>query len=102
MRRLMIVYTLVEGTDEHQAIEALQKTQEQLPEGAFQQLCRRNEKDMDQQLRWMPFGDLVQIIDFQKASEAENFDDSSAAIAQRRRCRGMFSNSAAISCTVVD
>lgn len=101
MRRLMIVYTLTKDTDEHQAIEALQKTQNNLPEGAFQQLCRRTEKGMDEQLRWMPFGDLVQIIDFPLASQAEDFDNSDAAKEQRKRCRGMFSNTAAISCTLV-
>ena len=101
MTRLMIVYTLKEGTDERRAIEELEKTRDELPEGAFLEICRRSEPGMDAQLRWMPFGDLVQIMNFPHAWQAQEFDDSEAYESQNRRTKGFFSNIASVSCTVV-
>lgn len=102
MTRLTIVYTLNENATEQAAIEALKKTAEELPEGATQKLCRRNEQGMDIKIRWVPFGDLVQFIDFAHGWQAQQFDDSEAYHNQEKRCKGMFSNIAFLSCTLID
>ncbi|MCC8064102.1 MAG: hypothetical protein LUF84_00750 [Clostridiales bacterium] len=102
MTRMYIVYTLRQGTDIRKALELLQKTQDDLPEGAFQQLCLRNEKGMAEMLQWMPFGDVVQILDFPHAWQAAEFDDSPAGKAQAQRTKGMFSNIAADSCQITE
>ncbi|MGM9522284.1 MAG: hypothetical protein ACI3VB_07395 [Oscillospiraceae bacterium] len=98
MTRMYIVYTLRKDVDFYSAVEQLQKTQDELPEGAFQQLCRRNEKEMEQMLQWMPFGDLVQIIDFPHAWQAGSFEDTEAYVHQTQRTKGFFSNIAMDSC----
>lgn len=102
MTRLTKVYTLNPGIEERAAIEQLQKTQDELPEGAVLSLFRRNDKDMQIAIRWLPFGDLVQMIDFPKAWQAQEFDDSEAYQSQNKRTKGFFSNIATISCTLVD
>lgn len=102
MTRMYIVYTLKQGTDFRHAVEVLQKTQDDLPEGAFQQLCRRNEQGLAEAIPWMPFGDLVQILDFPKAWQAQEFEDSDAGKAQSLRIKGLFSNVAAISCPMTN
>lgn len=102
MTRLTIVYTLNDGVAEQDAIEQLGKTQQDLPEGAFQQIARRNAQGMDAKVRWAPFGDLVQFIDFPHGWQAQEFDDSEAYAAQEKRTKGFFSNVAFMSCTVVD
>lgn len=102
MTRMYIVYTLKPDADFRRAVELLQKTQDDLPEGAFQQLCRRDEKGLAETLPWIPFGDLVQILDFPKAWQAREFEDSDAAKAQSARTKGFFSNIAAISCPLMD
>lgn len=102
MTRLMIVYTLNDGIREQDAIEQLRKTQQDLPEGAVQQISRRNSQGIDGKIRWVPFGDLVQLIDFSHGRQAQEFDDSEAYAAQKKRTKGFFSNIAFLSCTVVD
>ena len=102
MTRLTIVYTLNEGVSEQDVIEQLQKTKEDLPEGAFQQISRRSAQGMETKIRWVPFGDLVQFIDFAHGWQAQEFDDSEAYAAQRERTKGFFSNVAFLSCTIVD
>lgn len=102
MTRLTIVYTLNEGVLEQDVIEQLQKTQKDLPEGAFQQIARRNGQGMEAKIRWVPFGDLVQFIDFAHGWQAQEFDESEAYAAQKARTKGFFSNIAFLSCTVVD
>jgi hypothetical protein len=98
---MYIVYTLSKDTDFQHAVNVLQKTQDDLPEGAFQQLCRRNEQGLQEAIPWMPFGDLVQILDFPSAWQAQEFEDSDAGKAQNERTKGLFSNVAAISCPIV-
>lgn len=102
MTRLTIVYTLNDGVAEQDAVEQLRKTQQDLPEGAFQQISRRNAQGMDAKIRWVPFGDLVQFIDFPHGWQAQEFDDSETYAAQEKRTKGFFSNVAFLSCTVVD
>jgi hypothetical protein len=102
MTRLTVVYTLNPNANEHDAIEALRKTEADLPEGAVQNLCRRNEQGMDIKIRWVPFGDLVQFIDFAHGWQAQQFDTSEAYHKQEARCKGMFSNIAFLSCTLID
>lgn len=102
MTRMYIVYTLREGIDFHHAVQALEKTRAELPEGADQQLCRRNAPEMENSLQWMPFGDLVQILDFPEARQAQGFEASEAFRRQQERTKGMFSNTAAISCPLTD
>lgn len=50
----------------------------------------------------MPFGDLVQIIDFETAAQADAFADSPARKAQNKRTRGFFSNIASFTCPMVE
>lgn len=102
MTRMYILYTLKDGTDFRHAVEVLQKTQDELPEGAFQQLARRDEQGLSEAIPWMPFGDLVQILDFPHAWQAQEFEDSPAGIAQQHRIKGLFSNIASISCPLTD
>lgn len=101
MTRLRIVYTLNPGVDERDAFERLKKTGEDLPQGAVLQVARRSDPAMELELRWVPFGDLVQIIDFETAAQADAFADSPAQKAQNRRTRGFFSNIASFTCPVV-
>ena len=100
--RLTVVYTVNEGHTDQEALEALMRTQEDLPKGAVQQIVPRNQPGMDVKIRWVPFGDLVQFIDFEHGYEAQEFDDSIAYHNQEKRCKGLFSNIAFLSCTVVD
>ena len=102
MTRMYIVYTLREGADFHTAVQALEKTRPELPEGTGQQLCRRNDPEMENSLQWMPFGDIVQILDFPEARQAQEFEASEAYAHQKARTKGMFSNAAAISCPLTD
>lgn len=102
MTRMYIVYTLKPDTDFYHAVAELQKTQDDLPEGAFQQICRREEKGLSEAIPWIPFGDLVQILDFPEAWQAQTFEDSKAGLAQQARIKGLFSNIAAIACPLVD
>ena len=102
MTRMYIVYTLKPDVDFYRAVGELQKTQDDLPEGAFQQLCRRDEKGLQEAIPWIPFGDLVQILDFPHTWQAHEFEDSSAGKAQHERTKGLFSNVAAIACPLVD
>jgi hypothetical protein len=102
MTRLTIVYTLQENASEQAAIQALRQTAEDLPEGAQQKICRRSEQGMDIKIRWVPFGDLVQFIDFCHGWQAQKFDDSEAYRNQQQRCKGMFSNVAFLSCALID
>ena len=50
----------------------------------------------------MPFGDLVQIIDFETAAQADAFADSQAQKSQAQRTRGFFSNIASFTCPLVE
>jgi hypothetical protein len=98
----MIVYTLTDATTDVEALAQLRKTAEMLPEGATENVCRRSEQGMDVKLQWVPFGDLVQTIDFPHGWQAQQFDDSEAYHDQERRCKGMFANIAFLNCTVID
>ena len=102
MKRLRIVYTLSPGTEEREAMEQLRRTQEELPQGASLWVYRRSDPIMEQELRWVPFGDLVQIIDFETAAQADAFADSPARKAQNKRTRGFFSNIASFTCPMVE
>ena len=102
MKRLRIVYTLDPGTGEREAMEQLCRTQEDLPRGAALQVYRRSDPAMELELRWVPFGDLVQIIDFETAAQADAFADSLAQKSQNQRTRGFFSNIASLTCPLVE
>ena len=102
MTRMYIVYTLKPEADFRRAVELLQKTQDELPEGVFQQISRRSEQGLQEAIPWMPFGDLVQILDFPQTRQALEFEDSPAYLAQKERTRGLFSNAAAINCPIID
>lgn len=102
MTRLRIVYTLNPDVDERDAFEQLKKTGEDLPQGAVLQVARRSDPAMELELRWVPFGDLVQIIDFETAAQADAFTDSPAQKAQNTRTRGFFSNIASFTCPLVE
>ena len=102
MTKLRIVYTLNPGVSERDALEQLRKTEEDLPQGAALWVGRRSEPSMELELRWVPFGDLVQIIDFETAAQADAFEDSAATKAQHKRTRGLFSNVASCTCPIVE
>lgn len=102
MTRMYIVYTLQGGADFRRAVEALERTRPELPQGTAMQLCRRNDPEMENSLQWMPFGDLVQILDFPEARQAQGFEASEAYRRQLENTKGMFSNTAAISCPLTD
>lgn len=102
MKRLRIVYTLSPGTEEREAMEQLRRTQEELPQGASLWVYRRSDPIMERELRWVPFGDLVQIIDFETAAQADAFADSQAQKSQAQRTRGFFSNIASFTCPLVE
>lgn len=102
MTRLTVVYTLNENTAWQDAAAALKRTEEDLPEDAKMRICRRNEQGMDIKIRWVPFGDLVQFIDFAHGWQAQQFDESEAYQKQEKRCKGMFSNIAFLNCTLID
>jgi len=102
MKRLRIVYTLNPGIEEREAMEQLRKTQEELPQGASLWVYRRSDPIMEQELRWVPFGDLVQVIDFETAAQADTFPDSEAQKSQNKRTRGFFFNVASFTCPLVE
>ena len=99
--RVTIVYTVKEDIELRTAMLELEKTRQDLPEGADLQVCLRNAQGMDTQIRWVPFGDLVQFVDFQSGYQAHHFEDSEAYEKQMKRTKGMFANIATLSCTVV-
>ncbi len=102
MKRIRIVYTLNPGIEEREAMEQLLKTKEDLPQGAALSVYRRSDPSMALELRWVPFGDLVQVIDFESAAQADAFDGSKAQKSQNRRTRGFFSNVASFTCPLVE
>ena len=101
MTRLTIVYTLNDNIQRRDAAQQLELTQKDLPEGACLQVTQRSAPGMDTKIRWVPFGDLVQFIDFVHARQAQEFDESEAYAAQQRRTKGFFSNVTFLSCTVI-
>ena len=99
--RLTMVYTVSENHTLEEAWKELEKTRQDLPEGADLQVCLRSAQGMDTQIRWVPFGDLVQLIDFEHGWQAQRFDDSEAYENQMKRTSGFFSNIAMLSCTMI-
>ena len=102
MTRLLIVYTLAEGTTLRQAVDTLLETGKDLPEGVVMGIYDRGDAQVAYQLRWIPYGDIVQVLEFPSAKEADEFQDSEAGKAQRLRCRHMFSNQSSVTFPIVE
>ncbi len=102
MTKMYIVYTLQDNTDFQQAANALEETVSDLPNGVSQKLRPRNDPEMQKAIPWIPFGDLVQILDFHESWQALEFETSQAYSHQKERTKGMFSNVTTIQCPLAD
>ena len=102
MTRLLIVYTLAQDVPVQKAVDALLETGKELPGTVTMGIYDRSAAEVAGQLRWIPYGDLVQVLEFPEAAQADAWQDTETAKAQRRRCRHMFSNQSALTFPIVE
>ena len=102
MTRLLIVYTLAEGVTVQKAVDTLLETRKDLPADVTMGIYDRGAAEVAYQLRWIPYGDIVQMLEFPTAAQADAFQETEAAKAQRLRCRHLFSNQSAVTFPVVE